>query len=83
MTMFLILFPIIILSGFMFPVDSMADLFRGLSLLDPIRHFVELVRAVFLKGEGFVGLWRQFTGLALLAVSFLLLAVLRLRTSTD
>jgi ABC-2 type transport system permease protein len=61
----------------------MADLFRGLSLLDPIRHFVEIVRAVFLKGEGYAGLWRQFTALALLAVGFLALAVQRLRTSTD
>ncbi|UCD23035.1 MAG: ABC transporter permease, partial [Gemmatimonadota bacterium] len=59
MTMFLVLFPLIILSGFMFPVDSMEEFFRGLSVLDPIRHFVEIVRALFLKGEGFSGLWRQ------------------------
>ncbi|UCG86627.1 MAG: ABC transporter permease [Gemmatimonadota bacterium] len=83
MAMFLVLFPIIILSGFMFPVDSMADFFRGLSLLDPIRHFVEIVRALFLKGEGFVGLWRQYVALALIAVSLLMLAMLRLRMSTD
>ena len=64
-------------------IEAVADLFRGLSLLDPIRHFVEIVRAVFLKGEGYAGLWRQFAALVLLAIGFLALAVLRLRASTD
>lgn len=79
MAMFLVLFPIIILSGFMFPVESMAPFFRGLSLLDPIRHFVEIVRSLFLKGEGFGGLWRQYIALAIIAASALAFAVLRLR----
>ncbi len=81
MVMFLVFFPFIILSGFMFPVDSMADFFRGLSVLGPIRHFIEIVRALFLKGEGFAGLWRQYIALTLIATGALALAVVRLRRS--
>jgi ABC-2 type transport system permease protein len=81
MVMFLVLFPIVILSGFMFPVDSMAAFFGALSLLDPIRHFVEIVRSLFLKGEGFGGLWRQYLALAIIATSALAFAVARLRRS--
>lgn len=82
MAMFLVLFPIVILSGFMFPVDSMSDFFGALSLLDPIRHFVEIIRALFLKGEGLAGLWRQYVALAIIATSALALAMVRLRKST-
>jgi len=81
MAMFLVLFPIVILSGFMFPVDSMTAFFGALSLLDPIRHFVEIVRSLFLKGEGFGGLWRQYLALAIIATSALAFAVVRLRRS--
>jgi ABC-2 type transport system permease protein len=83
MAMFLVLFPIIILSGFMFPINSMTDVFRKISVLNPIRHFIEIVRALFLKGEGFAGLWRQYVALALIATSALALAMVRLGRSTD
>jgi ABC-2 type transport system permease protein len=83
MVMFLVFFPIVILSGFMFPVDSMTEFFRGLSLLNPIRHIVEIVRALFLKGEGFAGLWRQYVALALIATTALVLAMVRLGRTTD
>jgi ABC-2 type transport system permease protein len=81
MAMFLVLFPIVILSGFLFPIDSMASFFRWLSVLNPIRHFVEIVRSIFLKGEGFAGLWRQYVALILIAASALLLALRRFRRS--
>lgn len=81
MAMFLVLFPIVILSGFLFPIDSMARFFRWLSVLNPIRHFVEIIRSIFLKGEGFIGLWRQYAALSLIATGALLLALRRFRKS--
>jgi ABC-2 type transport system permease protein len=81
MAMFLILFPIVILSGFLFPIDSMAEFFRWVSVLNPIRHFVEIVRSIFLKGEGFAGLWQQYIALGVIAASALFLALLRIRRS--
>ena len=83
MVMFLLLFPLVLLSGFMFPVDSMAEFFRWLSLLNPIRHIVEIVRAIFLKGEGLAGLWRQYAALAVIATGALVVAMVRLRKPTD
>jgi ABC-2 type transport system permease protein len=66
MTSFLLLMPLILLSGFMFPVSSMPVAFQWLTLFNPVRHFLEIVRAVFLKGAGIEALWPQF--LALLAM---------------
>lgn len=77
MSMFLMFMPLVILSGFFFPISSMPRVFQWLTLLNPMRHFIEIVRAVFLKGEGVVGLWRQYLALALLAATALTVAIRR------
>lgn len=67
MVMFLFFMPSILLSGFMFPVFTMPEIFQWLTLLNPIRHFLEIVRPVFLKGAGIAELWPQY--LYLLAIA--------------
>lgn len=77
LSMFLFLQPAIILSGFFYPIESMPRFFQWVTLLNPVRHFLEVVRAVFLKGEGFDGLWLQYLALTVMAFGVLRLAVLR------
>ena len=71
MSSFLIFQPTMLLSGFMFPVSSMPDLFQWLTLLNPLRHYLEIVRGIFLKGAGLADLWSQY--LALLAMGSVIL----------
>lgn len=78
MAMFLFLLPAIILSGFFYPIRSMPLAFQWLTLLNPVRHFLEIVRAVFLKGEGVAGLWPQYLALVLMAGAALGYAIRRL-----
>lgn len=78
MVMFLFLLPAIILSGFFYPISSMPVVFQWLTIFNPVRHFLEIVRAIFLKGEGFAGLWPQYVALLLMAVGALTLAIRRL-----
>jgi ABC-2 type transport system permease protein len=77
MTMFLFFQPAIILSGFFYPITSMPEVFQWITLLNPVRHFLEIVRAIFLKGEGLASLWPQFLALAVMAVAVLRFAVVR------
>ncbi|HEX6019944.1 MAG TPA: ABC transporter permease, partial [Burkholderiaceae bacterium] len=49
MVSFLVFMPTILLSGFMFPVTSMPEVFQWLTLLNPMRHYLEIVRGIFLK----------------------------------
>lgn len=81
MASFLVFMPAILLSGFMFPVTSMPEIFQWATLLNPVRHYIEIVRAVFLKGAGFDALSRQFAALALIGTSVLLFATTRFRKS--
>jgi ABC-2 type transport system permease protein len=77
MSMFFFFFPILILGGFMFPVANMPEFFQWLSLLNPLRHYLELVRGIFLKGAGVVALWPQLLALAVMGPGLLALAVTR------
>ena len=76
---FLVFMPTLLLSGFMFPVSSMPRVFQDLTILNPVRHYIEIVRALFLKGTGLDALWPQFLALLLLGLALLTLATLRFR----
>jgi ABC-2 type transport system permease protein len=71
MATFLVFMPAILLSGFMFPVSSMPEIFQWITVLNPLRHYLVIVRGLFLKGIGLDALWPQY--LALLAIGAALL----------
>ena len=79
MSMFLVLLPAIIFSGILFPISSMPPGFRFATLFNPLRHFIEIVRAVFLKSAGVSDLSTQYLALISMAVVGLALAVRRFR----
>jgi ABC-2 type transport system permease protein len=47
---FLFLFPAIMFSGFIFPVENMPTALKFLAYLDPVKYFVTLLRNIMLKG---------------------------------
>lgn len=55
-----------LLSGFFLPVANMPDWVQTVTLANPVRWFMYVLREMFLKGSGFAELWRQ--GLAMLAI---------------
>jgi ABC-2 type transport system permease protein len=81
MAMYLLFLPAIILSGFMYPIHTMPEIFQALTWLNPLRYFLELVRGVFLKGQGIAELWTQIAVLAGMAVLVLQVATARFRRS--
>ncbi|MGQ0723457.1 MAG: ABC transporter permease [Candidatus Eiseniibacteriota bacterium] len=79
MSSFLVFMPTILLSGFMFPVTSMPPAFQAVTLINPMRHYLEIVRAVFMKGVGLEVLWPQFATLTVIGGTILTLAAGRFR----
>jgi ABC-2 type transport system permease protein len=79
MTSFLVFMPTILLSGLMFPVSSMPVLFQWLTLVNPMRHYLDIVRGIFLKGAGIAPLWPQYLTLAVLGTVVLVFAASRFR----
>jgi ABC-2 type transport system permease protein len=83
MSSFLVFMPTILLSGFLFPVTSMPPVFQAVTLINPMRHYLEIVRAVFLKGVGLEVLWPQHLALAVIGATILRLAAGRFRKRLD
>jgi ABC-2 type transport system permease protein len=83
LVMFLFFMPAILLSGFMFPVFTMPAVFQWITLANPIRHFLEIVRPIFLRGDGIAELWPQYLWLLALASAALLAAQRRLGKIKD
>ncbi len=73
MTTFFFFFPAMLFSGFIFPIANMPLVIQYLSLLDPLRFMLVIVRGIFLKGVGLEILWPQFA--ALLAIGLVVMAV--------
>ncbi|MFH1114514.1 MAG: ABC transporter permease [Pseudomonadota bacterium] len=44
--------PAFLLSGFVFPITNMPHLLQSITYVVPARHFVTILRAIFLKGAG-------------------------------
>ncbi|HUL02813.1 MAG TPA: ABC transporter permease [Gemmatimonadales bacterium] len=77
MSMALVMMPVNMLSGFIFPITSMPRVVQWLTLINPLRYEIDVLRGVFLRGVGLDVLWPQFAVLAVMSVALLLVAARR------
>jgi drug efflux transport system permease protein len=69
------LLPNVLLSGFIFPLESMPAILRWISFIIPGRWFVAIARGIMLKGIGLEYLWRETLYIAALATVLLAASV--------
>jgi ABC-2 type transport system permease protein len=79
LTAFFFLIPMVILSGFAFPIRNMPEWIQYITYLDPLRYYLEVIRDLFLKGGGITSHPFQFGMMALLGSCALGLSLIRLR----
>lgn len=80
MLAFSLLLPNILLSGFMFPIENMPLPAQWFTQLIPARHYLVIVRSIFLKGAGFDLLWPETLWLCGLGLAIFLVALRRYAT---
>jgi ABC-2 type transport system permease protein len=76
-TTFFFLMPMMLLSGFVFPIENMPAAIQPVTYLIPLRYFLVILRSIFLKGVGLETLWPQALALAAWGAGVLLLAIAR------
>jgi ABC-2 type transport system permease protein len=64
---FLFLVPAVILSGFSTPIANMPEALQYLTLADPLRYFLIIVRGIFLEGDSYALLFDQYWPMAIIA----------------
>jgi ABC-2 type transport system permease protein len=65
---FIFMVPSIILSGFATPIRNMPVLVQDITLINPMRYFMVVLRSVFLEGSPFNLLIPQFWPMALIGI---------------
>jgi ABC-2 type transport system permease protein len=79
MSAFFVIFLCMLLSGFAFPVENMPLAVQWLTMINPVRWFMEIIRGLYLKGVGLTILWKQLVMLSLIGSVVLGVAVARFR----
>jgi ABC-2 type transport system permease protein len=80
---YLVMVPMIYLSGLIFPVENMPEAIQRATVVIPLKYYTHIIRGVFLKGSGFDVLWPDAAALLAIGVTVLVLASLRFRKSLD
>lgn len=76
---FMFYFPLVLLSGFIFPISNMPVPIQWVTLINPLRHFLIVIRGIFLKGVGISVLWPQLSALGLIGALIFWQATRRFR----
>ncbi len=77
--LFATLLPSIILSGFIFPLRSMPAVLQWISTIIPAKYFLEILRAIMLRGVGYTYVWKPFVALILFTIVVMTISTLRFR----
>jgi len=67
----------------MFPREAMPVVAKWLGLALPLTYFLQVLRAIVLKGVGLAEIWPQLLGLIAFAALFFLFSVQRFQKQLD
>ena len=76
---FMVMLPSVLLSGFMFPRSEMPDVIYAISFALPVTYYVEILRAIILRGAGLSDQIPQIMGLLVCCVVIVCLSLIRFR----
>ena len=80
---FLVLLPSILLSGFIFPRESMPKIIQLLGSIIPLTYFLNILRGIVLKGVGMEVLYKDVFILFALGLILLTLSIVQFRKRLD
>lgn len=69
----------IMTSGFFYPVDNMPEFVRAISVINPMRYLMAIIRGIFLRGSTLADVWPNLWPLIVMGVTVFTIAVLRFR----
>ncbi|MDD2962825.1 MAG: ABC transporter permease [Bacteroidales bacterium] len=75
LSMFVLMLPTILLSGFVFPIENMPVVLQWFSHLMPSKWFIIIVRDVMLRGSGIAYLWKETLIIVCMTVFFVFLSI--------
>lgn len=83
LSMFALMLPTILLSGFIFPIENMPLPLQIFSNIMPPRWFIIIVKSIMIKGLGIQYIWKETLIIAGMAVFFIALSIKKFKVRLD
>jgi ABC-2 type transport system permease protein len=74
-----LMLPVVMLSGYAFPIANMPAILQILSNLVPAKWYIIIVKSVMIKGIGIEQIWKELLILLGMTVTFLLISIKRFK----
>ena len=82
-SMFALLLPTMILSGFIFPIENMPVILQWISHIMPPKYFIIIIKSIMIKGDGLAYIWKETIILISMTIVFLMLATKKYKIRLD
>lgn len=79
----LLLMPVVMLSGMMFPVESMPTVLQWLSAIIPPKYYIEAMRKLMIMGVGIGEVMKEVAVLIAMTIFFLTIALVKFKTRLE
>lgn len=83
LAIFVVMMPMVFLSGFTFPIENMPVIIQYVTYIIPLRYFMIIIRGIILKGIGIAELWPELLVLFLMGIAILSFSILRFKKKLD
>ena len=82
-SMFALMLPTMLLSGFIFPIENMPKILQWFSAIMPAKYFIIIVKNIMIKGSGIGIVWKETLIIAGMAVFFLVMSIKKFKVRLE
>ncbi len=82
-SMFALMLPTILLSGFIFPIENMPKVLQWLAHIMPPKYFITALKSIMLKGTGILYIWKEILFISGLTVVFIVLSLKKFKVRLE
>ncbi len=82
-SMFALMLPTMLLSGFIFPIENMPKLLQWVSAIMPAKYFITIIKNIMIKGSGIGVIWKETLIIAGMTLFFLMMSVKKFKVRLE
>ncbi|MCF8369007.1 MAG: ABC transporter permease [Bacteroidales bacterium] len=82
-SMFALMLPTLLLSGFIFPIENMPIILQGIAHLMPPKYFIIIIKNIMLKGTGMAFIWKETLILIGMTLLFIMISIKKFKIRLD
>jgi ABC-2 type transport system permease protein len=82
-SLFALMLPTLLLSGFIIPIENMPMILQGLAAILPPKYFIIILKNIMIKGTGFAFIWKETLILMGMMMLFILISVKKFKVRLE